>query len=68
MGVLAATGDTSRAGIRRAAVVGSVMGSFAVQDFSADRLTSLTIADIQDRFNRFVQLTQFETQPPSLEG
>lgn len=60
MGVLAATGDTSHAGIRRAAIVGSVMGSFAVQDFSADRLTSLTTEDIRDRFDRFVRLTQFD--------
>ena len=60
MGLLAATGDTSHAGIRRAAILGSVMGSFAVQDFSADRLTSLTTADIQDRFHNFVNLTQFD--------
>ena len=60
MGVLAATGDISHDGIRRAAIVGSVMGSFAVQDFSADRLTSLTTEDIQDRFDRFVRLTQFD--------
>ena len=60
MGVLAATGDISSGGIRRAAIVGSVMGSFAVQDFSVDRLTSLTTADIQDRFDRFVRLTQFD--------
>ena len=60
MGTLAATGDSSHEGIRRAAIVGSVMGSFAVQDFSADRLTSLTIEDIQDRFDRFVRLTQFD--------
>lgn len=60
LGVLAATGDISHGGIRRAAVVGSVMGSFAVQDFSADQLTSLTTAEIQDRFDRFVRLTQFD--------
>ncbi len=61
MGVLAATGDTSHAGIRRAAIVGSVMGSFAVQDFSADRLTSLTTNDIRDRFDNFIRLTRFDS-------
>ncbi len=60
MGALAASGDTSHAGIRRAAIVGSVMGSFAVQDFSADRLLTLTNDNIRDRFDRFVQLTQFD--------
>ena len=60
MGTIAATGDSSHAGIRRAAIVGSVMGSFAVQDFSADRLISLTMDDIQDRFDSFIRLTQFD--------
>ena len=60
MGLLAATGDTSHMGIRRAAILGSVMGSFAVQDFSADRLTSLTTNDIRDRFDKFVRLTRFD--------
>ena len=68
MGLLAATGDTSHAGIRRAAIVGSVMGSFAVQDFSADRLTSLTKNDIRDRFDNFIKLTQFGTYTLSLDG
>ncbi len=60
MGTLAATGKLSHAGIRRASIIGSVMGSFAVQSFSVDRLTSLTTEDIQDRFDRFVRLTQFD--------
>ena len=34
MGYLSATGDASPAGFRRAAVVGTVMGSFAVESFS----------------------------------
>ena len=40
MGTVAATGDTSNQGLRRAAVVGSVMGSFTVEDFSTERLES----------------------------
>lgn len=64
MGLLAATGDISHAGIRRAAILGSVMGSFAVQDFSADKLTSLTPEDIQDRFHNFINLTQFDALTP----
>ena len=68
MGLLAATGDTSRAGIRRAAIVGSVMGSFAVQDFSADGLTSITPSDIQDRFDNFVRLTQFDGDGLKIES
>ena len=59
MGVVAATGDISNAGLRRAAIVGSVMGSFTVQDFSADRLASLSGDEIRDRFDRFIELTAF---------
>ena len=60
MGMIAATGDISVSGIRRAAVVGTVMGSFAVQDFSADRLSALSNEDIQERFAEFVRLTSFD--------
>ena len=59
MGTIAATGDTSNEGLRRAAVVGSVMGSFTVQDFSTERLESLTPSDIQLRFKQFQDLTAF---------
>ena len=60
MGTVAATGDTSNEGLRRAAVVGSVMGSFTVEDFSTEKLESLTISDIQSRFSQFQRLTSFE--------
>ena len=50
MGTIAATGDTTNQGLRRAAMVGSVMGSFTVEDFSTERLESLSVADIQRRF------------------
>ena len=60
MGTIAATGDTSKQGLRRAAVVGSVMGSFTVEDFSTEKLESLTISDIQHRFKQFQDLTSFE--------
>ena len=61
MGLLASTGDTSHAGIRRAAHTRLRHGFyFAVQDFSADKLTSLTVEDIQDRFARFAALTHFD--------
>ncbi len=60
MGALAATGDTSPDGLRWAAVVGSVMGSFTVQAFSADKLAALTRADIEERFRDFRRLTAFD--------
>ena len=59
VGYIAATGDTSPAGYRRAAVLGSVMGSFCVQDFSSDRVRKITTQDIEDRFRAFTKLTSF---------
>ena len=64
MGYLGATGDLTDAGFRRAAALGSVMGSFAVESFSADRVASLTREDIQERFNKFVRLIHL----PALDG
>ena len=60
MGTLASTGDVSNRGLRRAAVVGSVMGSFAVQDFSVGGLTHLKRRDMRGRFQQFVRLTTFD--------
>ncbi|MXY45645.1 MAG: sugar kinase [Chloroflexi bacterium] len=59
VGYIAATGDTSPAGYRRAAVLGSVMGSFCVQGFSSDRVRKLRMQDIEDRFRAFTRLTSF---------
>ena len=60
MGAVAATSDTSPNGLRWAAVVGSVMGSFTVQAFSVERLAALTFREIEDRFKDFQRLTAFD--------
>ena len=60
MGYLAATGDLSPEAFRRATVLGSVMGSFAVESFSVDRLRSLTRLDLTTRFHDLTQLSQFD--------
>ena len=60
MGYLASTGDTGPEGMRRAAVLGSVMGSFAVESFSADRIGSLGHEEIEERFRAFTDLSRFE--------
>jgi sugar/nucleoside kinase (ribokinase family) len=60
MGYLASTGDLSEEGFRRAAIFGSVMGSFAVENFSTDRISELTHRDIEERFRQFTHLTRFD--------
>lgn len=60
MGYLAATGDLSERGFRRAAVVGSVTGSFVVEGFSLERLAEATSEEIETRFRQLATLTRFE--------
>ena len=60
MGYLAATGDVSPAGIRKAIVYGSVVASFTVEAFSLERLRALTRDDIERRYRQFVSLTSFD--------
>jgi len=57
MGELARSGDLSPAGLRRAIVYGSVLGSFVVEDFGPRRLLKLTREDIDRRYRQFVALT-----------
>jgi sugar/nucleoside kinase (ribokinase family) len=60
IGYLASTGDLSDRAMRRAVVVGSAMGSFAVEKFSNARLLEITRADIDARVQEFRQLVAFD--------
>ncbi len=62
IGSLAASGDLSDASMRRAVVVGSAMGSFAVERFSNARLLELDQSDIDARVREFQQLVAFDSQ------
>jgi len=62
IGSLAASGDLSPASMRRAVVVGSAMGSFAVEKFSNARLLELTRAEIDARVREFQQLVAFDVE------
>jgi sugar/nucleoside kinase (ribokinase family) len=59
LGYLASRGLDGERDFRRAAVVGSVMASYQVEDFSNDRLMRLTDPEIRDRYARFQELTRF---------
>jgi sugar/nucleoside kinase (ribokinase family) len=60
MGHLARTGDLADANLRRAAVYGSVMGSFAVEEFGLGRLLRLTPGEIEARYREIKNLTHFD--------
>jgi sugar/nucleoside kinase (ribokinase family) len=61
MGQLARSGDLSQGGLRRAIVYGSVVASFTVEDFGVKRLADLSLPRIEERYQRFVQLTDFHS-------
>ena len=60
MGSLAASGKIDDAAIARAIIYGSTLASFAVEDFSLDRLLTLTQGEIKERFRHFKRLTHFD--------
>jgi sugar/nucleoside kinase (ribokinase family) len=60
MGHLARTGDLSEPNLRRAVVYGSVMASFAVEDFGLGGLLRLTPRGIETRYREFQDLTHFD--------
>jgi sugar/nucleoside kinase (ribokinase family) len=59
LGYIARRGSFDPAILRRAVIYGSVMASFAVEDFSLNRLRRLRRADIVARYRRFKTLTCF---------
>jgi sugar/nucleoside kinase (ribokinase family) len=57
MGYLAKMGKIDRLSVRKALLYGSVMASFAIEDFSINRFIGLKKKDIERRFQQFKRLT-----------
>jgi sugar/nucleoside kinase (ribokinase family) len=60
MGYLSGCGKANDAALRRAMVYGSVLGSFAVEEFGPERLRKLKLKEIHARARHFLKLTQFK--------
>ncbi|HXU06461.1 MAG TPA: PfkB family carbohydrate kinase, partial [Polyangia bacterium] len=60
MGWLAREGDTSPTTIRTSMIMGSVLASFSVEDFSLDRFRRLDLTQVRERFAAFADLVHFE--------
>jgi sugar/nucleoside kinase (ribokinase family) len=60
MGFISSQEQINREVIKRALFYGSVMGSFAVEQFGTERLQSLTREEIEARFQVFRELTHLE--------
>ena len=59
IGYLAATDDTGIFNLRRALVYGTIAASFTVEDFGLERLKSITLDDIEERFRQFRSMLEF---------
>lgn len=59
VGYLANCPKFTQTNLRKAVVYGSIMATFAVEDFSVRRLVSVTKKDINNRLNRFKKLMRF---------
>ena len=59
MGYLAKTDDLNEGYLRQAVIFGSVMASFNIEDFSLNRMRDLTYEDIECRYKKFKDLTDF---------
>ncbi len=59
MGYLASKDRINEINIKKAVVYGSIMASFAVEDFSVNRLLEIGRRDIEKRYRAFRRLTKF---------
>jgi sugar/nucleoside kinase (ribokinase family) len=59
LGFLDRAGRLTDRAIRRAAVYGSVMASFAIEDFGIERFRTLTSAQVEERYRYFMRLVAF---------
>ena len=59
LGYIDNTGDMSFENLKKALVFGNIMASFAVEDFSVDRLLAIKMDEIKDRFKKFRDMTYF---------
>ena len=60
IGYLAKSGDLGKESIKKAVIIGSVMASFNVEDFSLDRMRTLKEKEINARFDEFIRFSRFE--------
>ena len=59
IGYLAKTKDLSESNMRKAIVYGSVIASYNAEDFSLNRLKTLTMQDIEKRYKEFEEIREF---------
>lgn len=59
IGYLSQAGRIDDLNIRKSIIYGSILASFAVEDFSVDRMLEITMEDIEARYKHFKAITKF---------
>ena len=59
IGFLSKAGEISERNIRKSIIYGSILASFAVEDFSIDRMLEISMKDIEERYKHFRAITEF---------
>jgi sugar/nucleoside kinase (ribokinase family) len=62
IGYLAKVNDISEASMRKAVLYGSTMASFCVEKFGTQRLQELSLLEIDDRYNSFLDLSRIDKE------
>ncbi len=63
VGYLAKVGKFNQNSLRKAAIYGTIMATFAVEDFSLNKLKKVSNIDIIKRIKRFKKITEFNIIP-----
>ena len=59
MGHIARTGKTDYKTMKEAIIYGNIMGSFAIQRFGIERYLTLTMEEIEDRYDKYKEMVTF---------
>ena len=59
LGYLRKSGRSSDSEVRKGIIYGTIMASYAVEDFSVRRLSAISYSDMQKRYHSYRQLTRY---------
>ncbi len=65
IGYLARCSEVNSENLRKAIIVGSTLASYTAEEFSLNKLKEITMDDLYERYNKFSQLTQFDSIVPA---
>jgi len=60
MGYISSTDDASFENMKRAIIAGSALASYCVEKFGTEQLVAINRQDVDQRIEKFVQLTNFD--------